>query len=70
VQAEVERFAGQSSAIQRLTKRALRETLGLPFEEALAELEAVYLYELMGTEDAREGLRACAENRKPVWRDR
>lgn len=70
VQAEVERFAGQSSAILRLTKRALRETLGLPFEEALAELEAVYLYELMGTEDAREGLRACAENRKPVWRDR
>ena len=70
VRGEVERFAGQSSAILRLTKRALRETLGLPFEEALAELEAVYLYELMGTEDAREGLRAHAENRKPVWRDR
>jgi cyclohexa-1,5-dienecarbonyl-CoA hydratase len=70
VQAEVERFASQSSAILRLTKRALRATLGLPFDEALAELEAVYQYELMVTEDAREGLRAFAEKRKPVWHDR
>jgi cyclohexa-1,5-dienecarbonyl-CoA hydratase len=70
VRAEVERFTSQSSAILRLAKRALRETLGLPFDEALAELEAVYQYELMITEDAREGLRAFAEKRKPVWHDR
>jgi cyclohexa-1,5-dienecarbonyl-CoA hydratase len=70
VRAEVERFTSQSSAILRLAKQALRETLGLPFDEALAELEAVYQYELMITEDAREGLRAFAEKRKPVWHDR
>ncbi len=32
--------------------------------------EDVYLNQLMGTEDAEEGLRAIMEKRKPVWKDR
>lgn len=68
--AEVERFAAQSAAVLRLTKRALRESLGLPFPDALAMIEELYQYELMTTVDAQEGLRAFAEKRKPVWQDR
>jgi cyclohexa-1,5-dienecarbonyl-CoA hydratase len=70
VEAEIERFTSHSAAVLRLSKRALRESLDLPFDEALASLEAVYQYELMVTADAQEGLRAFSEKRKPVWLDR
>jgi cyclohexa-1,5-dienecarbonyl-CoA hydratase len=70
VEAEVARFTSHSAAVLRLTKRALRESLDLPFDEALASLETVYHYELMVTADAQEGLRALTEKRKPVWQDR
>jgi cyclohexa-1,5-dienecarbonyl-CoA hydratase len=70
VDAQVERFRAQSAPVLRLTKRAVVESLGLPFEQALAGLEDLYRYELMTTADAEEGLRAFVEKRKPVWRDR
>ena len=68
--AELERFRAQSAVVLRLAKRAVRDTLGLPFDEGLATLEALYQYELMTTEDAAEGLRAFMEKRAPVWKDR
>ena len=40
------------------------------FETALSRLEALYLDELMGTEDAEEGLRAFLAKRPPAWKDR
>lgn len=40
------------------------------FESALAEVENLYLHELMKTEDAQEGVRAFMEKRKPEWRNR
>ena len=52
------------------TKRAVVESLGHDFEPALAEVEDLYRYQLMSTEDAAEGLRAFMEKRKPVWKDR
>lgn len=70
VDAEVERFRAQSAVVLRLTKRAVRESLGVPFDQALATLEELYQHELMTTEDAAEGLRAFVEKRKPVWKDR
>ncbi len=70
VEAELGRFAAQSAAVLRLTKRAVRESLGLPFHLALSQLEDLYQYELMATEDAAEGLRAFSEKRPPVWSDR
>ncbi|MBF8287577.1 MAG: dch, partial [Candidatus Rokubacteria bacterium] len=54
----------------RLTKRAVREAAGAPFEIALGRLEDLYQHELMATEDAHEGLTAFAEKRKPVWVNR
>lgn len=68
--AEVERFRAQSAVVLRLTKRAVTESLGVAFDQALATLEELYHYELMTTEDAAEGLRAFVEKRKPVWKDR
>ena len=70
VEAEVSRFRELSAVVLRLTKRAARETVGLPFEEGLAVLEELNHHNLMTTADAEEGLRALAEGRKPVWRDR
>ncbi|HEX8852426.1 MAG TPA: enoyl-CoA hydratase-related protein [Pyrinomonadaceae bacterium] len=52
------------------TRRALDTARGLPFEEALASVEDIYLNELMKTEDAHEGVRAFMEKRKPTWQDK
>ena len=70
VAAQVERFRALSAPVLRLTKRAVVESLGRDFEPALAEVEDLYRYQLMSTEDAAEGLRAFMEKRKPVWKDR
>lgn len=70
VEAEVARFTALSAAVLRLTRRAIRDAQGLPFDEGLAVLEELYHGELMATADAEEGLRAFVEKRKPVWRDR
>lgn len=70
VEAQIQRFRAQSAIVLRLTKRAVREALGLGFAPALAGLEDLYHYELMTTADAAEGLRAFMEKRKPVWQDR
>jgi cyclohexa-1,5-dienecarbonyl-CoA hydratase len=70
VDAEVEGLRAQSAVVLRLTKGAIRESVGVPFDQALARLEELYQYELMPTEDAVEGLRAFVEKRKPIWIDR
>jgi cyclohexa-1,5-dienecarbonyl-CoA hydratase len=38
-------------------------------EQALAEIEDLYLHKLMVMTDAREGIQAFMEKRSPVWRD-
>jgi cyclohexa-1,5-dienecarbonyl-CoA hydratase len=38
--------------------------------EGIAAAEQLYLSELMPTEDAREGLNAFLEKRKPVWNNK
>ncbi len=74
LQAEVDAFLSdlqsKSAMVLRLTKRAVFETLGLGFEEGVQVAERLYLDFLMKTEDAREGLRAFLERRKPRWKNR
>jgi cyclohexa-1,5-dienecarbonyl-CoA hydratase len=71
---EAERIAAgltaKSAAATTLAKRALAAGRRLPFREALAEAERIYLEELAGTEDVREGAAAFLAKRAPVWRHR
>ncbi|PLX40157.1 MAG: enoyl-CoA hydratase [Deltaproteobacteria bacterium] len=63
-------FTALSGSVMRMTKRALRAAKGLPFAEAMEAAEKLYLGDLMTTEDAKEGLAAFMEKRKPVWTDK
>lgn len=53
-------------AIQAV-KRSVRQCMDLPMEEAL-KLELQIAAEVFMTEDAKEGPKAFAEKRKPVWK--
>ncbi|MCS6936036.1 MAG: enoyl-CoA hydratase/isomerase family protein [Candidatus Bipolaricaulota bacterium] len=72
VRAFVSRLTALSGPVLKLAKRAT--LCGFKgrweWEEALAEIERLYLDELMSLEDAHEGLRAFLEKRKPQWRER
>jgi cyclohexa-1,5-dienecarbonyl-CoA hydratase len=63
-------FTTLSGSVLRSTKKAVRAARGLPFREALARVEHIYLRELMVTEDAKEGLAAFMEKRAPAWKNR
>jgi len=61
------RLYRQSASTLRLAKRAFRLAQANDFEARLAEVERLYLDELMRTDDANEGLNAFMEKRKPAW---
>lgn len=63
------RLSKLSGAVLRMTKRALQIPLRGENENALREIEALYLNELMQTADAQEGLAAFMEKRAAVWQD-
>lgn len=60
----------KSGAVLALTRRAVLQAAGQPFEVGLRAIEALYHTELMQTEDAHEGLRAFVDKRAPVWKHR
>ena len=57
-----------SASSLRFAKKAFRLGQAGDFEKRLAEIERLYLDELMKTEDAAEGLNAFLEKRPPDWR--
>jgi cyclohexa-1,5-dienecarbonyl-CoA hydratase len=59
----------RSSASLRMAVRAARTGFARRFLEDLAEVEQLYLEDLMSTADAVEGLRAFVEKRPPVWKN-
>jgi len=70
VDALLAELRSRSSAVLRVTRRALRRRMGLDFDNSLREVEQLYLNQLMKTEDAQEGIRAFLEKRAPAWRGR
>ena len=65
-----EHLLPRSASSLRHAVRALRLGLSKRLEGELARLESLYLEELMGTEDAAEGIRSFLEKRPPAWRNR
>ena len=63
------RLFRQSASSVRFAKKAFRLAQAADFEQRLADVERLYLEELMKTADATEGLSAFMEKRKPVWRN-
>jgi len=64
-----ESFGARSASSLRFANRALRTGLRRRFESDLADVERIYLEELMQTRDATEGLQAFLDKRPPVWKD-
>ena len=66
----IAKLTSLSGPVLKLTKRAVVRSLYTRACEALSVVEKLYLGELMQTEDAREGLAAYLEKRKPVWKNK
>jgi cyclohexa-1,5-dienecarbonyl-CoA hydratase len=69
VEALVASLREKSAAVLRLARQATVAAAG-SFENALAQVETIFLDRLMTTEDAVEGLAAFLEKRAPVWTHR
>lgn len=64
----IEKFIIKKSAISlRYAVKASRVMFNQVLSEKLAELEQLFLKELMETHDANEGINSFMEKRKPVW---
>jgi cyclohexa-1,5-dienecarbonyl-CoA hydratase len=63
-------ITAKSAAATALTKRAIGAGRRLPWSEALAEAERLYLTDLAATADMNEGITAFLERRPPAWRHR
>jgi len=62
-----EHLLPRSASSLRLAVRAVRLGFADRFREELAQVERLYLEDLMSTADATEGLTSFVEKRKPVW---
>jgi cyclohexa-1,5-dienecarbonyl-CoA hydratase len=63
----LDRIYRHSASSLRIARKAFRLAQADDFESRLAQVERLYLDELMNTEDANEGLSAFVEKRKPEW---
>jgi cyclohexa-1,5-dienecarbonyl-CoA hydratase len=69
VNAFVGKLTALSGAVLRLAKRATQIGLDQGADAAFAEIERLYLRDLMQTADATEGLAAFLEKREPKWKE-
>jgi cyclohexa-1,5-dienecarbonyl-CoA hydratase len=64
-----EHLLPKSASSLRFAVQAARGGFADRVRRELAEVEALFLNELMSTEDAQEGLKAFLEKRSPGWRN-
>jgi cyclohexa-1,5-dienecarbonyl-CoA hydratase len=67
VQECIQRVSQLSPAALALAKKAFYAWDAIHFDKGLARAEQIYLDELMKTADAREGITAHMERRRPAW---
>lgn len=65
-----QRLASLSPAALALAKKAFCKHDARQLGEALQQAEAIYLEEVLKTDDALEGVNAFLEKRRPVWKGR
>ena len=58
-----------SAPVLQLAKKSMVQVQGKPLEESLRTIEEIYLNELLALDDAKEGIQAFLEKRKPVWKN-
>ncbi len=63
----LQRVSQLSSAALRLAKKALYAWDSIHFDKGLVRSEQIYIEDLMKTADAREGIAASIERRRPKW---
>ena len=63
------KFQPKSASSIRVAHKASRVFLSDFYDKHIAEVERIYLHELMKTADANEGIRAFLEKRPPQWKD-
>jgi cyclohexa-1,5-dienecarbonyl-CoA hydratase len=63
----VQRVSQLSPAALRVAKKAFYAWDSMHFDKGLARAEQIYNDELMKTDDAREGIAAFLERRRPKW---
>lgn len=68
IQRTVDSLLKLSPASLAIAKKAFYAWDSVHLDKGLARAEKIYLEELMQTEDAKEGVAAWMEKRKPVWR--
>jgi len=56
-----------SPAALAIAKKAFYAWDSIHFDKGLARAEQIYFDDLMKTADAREGIQAHIERRRPVW---
>jgi cyclohexa-1,5-dienecarbonyl-CoA hydratase len=65
----VRKLLQYSAPVLQLAKKSMIQVQGKPLEEAIRTIEEIYLNELLALDDAREGIQAFVEKRKPVWKN-
>ncbi len=68
IQGTLDHLLKLSPAALAITKKAFYAWDSIHLDKGLARAEKIYLEELMHTEDAKEGINAWMEKRKPTWK--
>jgi cyclohexa-1,5-dienecarbonyl-CoA hydratase len=68
IQMRLDHLSRLSPAALAHAKKAFYAWDSIHLDKGLARAEKIYLEELMQTEDAKEGVQAWLEKRKPVWK--
>lgn len=65
----VRKLLQYSAPVLQLAKKAMVQVQGKTLEDSLQTIEEIYLNELLSLDDAKEGILAFVEKRKPVWKN-